>query len=100
MFSCFRVDATAKADGHYSSSTPIEFAVVNQCNEALVILQEFVEVPDDVKFDQLKRLMNYPDDCREKGKKEFAEIMRTMPVDLVRRNKRKQILIDIHSGEQ
>ena len=87
MFSSFRVDPTAKADGHERSSTPLEFAEVNQCNEVLVILQEFVEVPDDVKFDQLRRLMNYPDHCREKAKKGFAEMMRTMPVDLVKKEK-------------
>ena len=57
--------------------------MVNENNEALAILQEFVEIPDNVKFVQLARLMNHGDGYGEKAKKEFAEMMRTLPVDLV-----------------
>ena len=54
FLSCFRVDPTAKADGHDNSSSPVEFALVNQCDQVLVILQEFTEIPDDEKFDPVK----------------------------------------------
>ena len=56
LFSCVRVDPSAKADDN--SSTPVEHTVFNECEEALEVLQEFVEIPDQVKFEQLTRLMN------------------------------------------
>ena len=80
---CFRVDATAKTDDDVLNS-PIGRAVANENNEALAILKEFGEIPDDVKFVQLTRLMNHGDGYGEKAKKEFAEMLRTMPVDLVK----------------
>ena len=55
LFSCFRVDPTAKADGHENSGSPVEFAEVNRCDQVLVILQEFTEIPDGVKFDLVKQ---------------------------------------------
>ena len=82
MFSCIRVDPSEKADDN--SSTPVEHAVFNECEEALKVLLEFVEIPDQVKFEQLTRLMNSGGD---KSKTAFAEMLRTMPVDLVKRKK-------------
>ena len=80
LFSCFRVDPRAKADDN--SSTPVECAVFNECEEALEVLQEFVEIPDQVKFEQLTRLMN--SGGSEKSKRAFAKTLQTMPADLVR----------------
>ena len=79
LFFCFRVDPSAKADDN--SSTPVEHAVFNECEEALEVLLEFVEIPDQVKFEQLTRLMN---SGGNKSKTAFAEMLRTMPVDLVK----------------
>jgi len=76
----YGVDATAKADGAVS---PIEFAVVDEFDEAVAILREFVKIPDDVKFVRLGRLLYHGDE--EMAKKEFAEMIRTLPVDLVSR---------------
>ena len=47
-------------------------------------MQEFVEIPNDVKFERLARLTEHGDGFGEKAKKEFAEMIRTMPVDLVK----------------
>ena len=56
--------------------------MVDEYDEALAILREFVEIPDDVKFVRLGRLMNHGNE--EMAKIEFAEMMRTLPVDLVK----------------
>ena len=80
LISCFRVDPRAKADNN--SSTPVEHAVFNECEEVLEVLQEFVEIPDQVKFEQLTRLMN--SGGSEKSKIAFAKMLQTMPADLVR----------------
>ena len=56
--------------------------MVDEFDEALEILREFVEIPDDVKFVRLGRLLYHGDE--EMAKKEFAEMMRTLPVDLVK----------------
>ena len=84
LFSSFRVDPTIKASDDESNPTAVEYAVLNECNEALVIMQEFVEIPNDVKFERLARLTEHGDGFGEKAKKEFAEMIRTMPVDLVK----------------
>ena len=47
-------------------------------------MQEFVEIPNDVKFERLARLTEHSDGFGEKAKKEFAEMISTMPVDLVK----------------
>ena len=84
LFSSFRVDPTIKASDDESNPTAVEYAVLNECNEALVIMQEFVEIPNDVKFKRLARLTDHSNGFGEKAKKEFAEMLRTMPVDLVK----------------
>ena len=61
----------------------MEYAVLEEITEALEIMLEFVKIPNDVKFKRLARLMGYYDG--EKAKKEFAEMLQTMPVDLVRK---------------
>ena len=82
---CFRVDATVKAgDQNEVRNSPIGYAVINEFDEALAILQEFVEIPDDVKFIKLVRLINSGDLFGEKDNKEFAEMLQTMPVALVK----------------
>ena len=79
---CFRVDPTLKDPDDKHNPSAIEYAVLEEVIEALVIMQEFVEIPNDVKFKRLARLMDAYDG--QKAKKEFAEMLRTMPVDLVR----------------
>ena len=64
----------------------MEYAVLEEITEALEIMLEFVKIPNDVKFKRLARLMDYYDG--EKAKKEFAEMLQTMPVDLVRKRKK------------
>ena len=83
MFSCFRVDPTLKDPDHNNTPSAMEYAVLEEITEALEIMLEFVKIPNDVKFKRLARLMDYYDG--EKAKKEFAEMLQTMPVDLVRK---------------
>ena len=56
--------------------------MVDEFDEAVAILREFVKIPDDVKFVRLGRLLHHGDE--EMAKKEFAEMIRTLPVDLVK----------------
>ena len=56
--------------------------MVDEYDEALAILREFVEIPDDVKFVRLGRLLYFGDE--EIAKKEFAEMMRSLPVESVK----------------
>ena len=81
LFSCFRVDPTVKASDDESNPSAIEYAVLNERTEALAIMQEFVEIPNDVKIKRMARLMHYH------YLKEFDEMLQTMPVDLVRQKR-------------
>ena len=56
--------------------------MVDEYDEALAILREFVKIPDDVKFVRLGRLLYIGDE--ELAKKEFAEMMSSLPVELVK----------------
>ena len=64
-----------------SNPSAIEYAVLNERTEALAIMQEFVEIPNDVKIKRMARLMHYH------YLKEFDEMLQTMPVDLVRQKR-------------
>ena len=89
FFSCFRVDPNVKVlYGGRSQESAVEYAVRNECNEALAIMQEFkIEIPNDVKFARLVYWTECTPEYAEKAKKEFAKWLQTLPVDLVKLKK-------------
>merc|ERR1719430_1120196 len=64
---------------------PVEYAVLRSYDveEALAVLKEFVQIPDQVKFEKLWRLMRFG--ASENSQQDFEEMLRSMPVDLVSR---------------
>ena len=82
VFHKFRVDAfykCARAD-----VDPVEYAELRSYDveEALAVLKEFVQIPDQVKFEKLWRLLRYG--ASENPQQDFEEMLRSMPVDLVK----------------
>ena len=82
VFHEFRVDAfykCARAD-----VDPVEYAVLRSYDveEALAVLKEFVQIPDQVKFEKLWRLLRFG--AIENPQQDFEEMLRSMPVDLVK----------------
>ena len=63
-------------------------------------MQEYGEIPNYMKFEQLvfwtEQTNDY--DANEKVKKEFAQMLQTMPVDLVRQNT-LTLVIHLQTGE-
>ena len=59
VFHEFRVDAFYKCDR--ADVDPVEYAVLrsDDVEEALAVLKEFVQIPDQVKFEKLWRLLRY-----------------------------------------
>ena len=82
----FRVDPNVKVShGGRPQDSAVEYAVDNERNEALAIMQEFkIEIPNDVKFKRLVFWTGYAPGYGEKAKKEFARWLQTLPVDLVK----------------
>ena len=77
----FRVDAFYKCAR--AEVDPVEYAVLrsHDVKEALAVLKEFVQIPDQVKFEKLWRLMRFG--ASENPQQDFEEMLRSMPVDLV-----------------
>ena len=58
LISCFRVDPTLNDPDDDCNTSAFECEVLNKSTEALVIMQEFVEIPDKLKLLQLTMLMH------------------------------------------
>ena len=82
IFHEFRVDAFYKCA--HAEVDPVEYAVLRSYDveEALAVLKEFVQIPDQVKFEKLWRLMRFG--ASENPQQDFEEMLRSMPVDLVK----------------
>ena len=82
VFHEFRVDAFYKCDR--ADVDPVEYAVLRSYDveEALAVLKEFVQIPDQVKFEKLWRLLRFG--ASENPQQDFEEMLRSMPVDLVK----------------
>ena len=63
--------------------TPIEIALNREDTDMVVLLSKAIgqEIPDDAKIRQLSSLMYHED--QEKAKKEFRELLETLPPKLV-----------------
>ena len=83
VFHEFRVDAFYKCDR--ADVDPVEYAVLRSYDveEALAVLKEFVQIPDQVKFEKLWWLLRYSHQL-ENPQQDFEEMLRSMPVDLVK----------------
>ena len=77
----FRVDPKETSD---IKKTPMKIAAENNFEEIVEILREASgeEIPDDIKIQQLSRLM-YEDD-REKAKNKFSELLSSLSPESVR----------------
>ena len=85
VFHEFRVDAFYKCAR--AEVDPLEYAVLtntlcDDVEEALAVLKEFVQIPDQVKFEKLWRLLRYG--ASKNPQQDFEEMLRSMPVDLVK----------------
>ena len=74
-----------------NTSTPVEIALrevdpldVVERAEVVVILGEFTEIPDSVKFELLSKLNNWNN--KEETKEQFRKLLSSVPVQLVRAN--------------
>ena len=76
-----RVNANVATD--VKEETPIEIALDREDTDMVVLLSKAIgqEIPDDAKIRQLSSLM-YQED-QEKAKKEFRELLETLPSKLV-----------------
>ena len=82
VFNEFRVDAFYKCA--HAEVDPVEYAVLRSYDveEALAVLKEFVQIPDQVKLEKLWRLMRFG--ASENPQQDFEEMLRSLPVDLVK----------------
>ena len=76
-----RVNANVATD--VKEETPMEIALKREDTDMVVLLSKAIgqEIPDDAKIRQLSSLM-YQED-QEKAKKEFGELLKTLPSKLV-----------------
>ena len=76
-----RVNANVATD--VKEETPLEIALDREDTDMVVLLSNAIgqEIPDDAKIRQLSSLM-YQED-QEKAKKEFGELLKTLPSKLV-----------------
>ena len=72
-----------------NTSTPVEIALrevdpldVVERAEVVVILGEFTEIPDSMKFELLSKLNNWNN--KEETKEQFRKLLSSVPVQLVR----------------